>query len=38
MQKKISILSKYSHDERKIILRFLNDLTQEYDEEIMKEE
>ena len=38
MQKKISILSKYSIDEQKIILRFLNDLTQEYDEEIMKEE
>ena len=33
-----AVVAKYSIDEQKIILRFLNDLTQEYDEEIMKEE
>ncbi|MGE4588771.1 MAG: MarR family transcriptional regulator [Acidaminococcaceae bacterium] len=37
MQKKIDILSKYSDEEMVIILRFLNDLTKEYDAEIEKE-
>ena len=36
-QNKLAILSKYKNEEKAIILKFLKDLTQEYDDEIKKE-
>lgn len=36
-QEKLAILSTYSEDEQSIILRFLNDINQKYDEKINEE-
>jgi uncharacterized protein YktA (UPF0223 family) len=37
MQEKLAILSTYSEEEQSIILRFLSDINQKYDEKINEE-